>query len=379
MNPDVLIIGGGVIGLSIARQLHKDGLRQIRLVEKGVCGEESSWAAAGMLGPQAEADRVGPFFDFCCQSRDLFPDLAAELLDETGIDVELDRTGTLSLAFSEKDTDELLQRSRWQREAGLEYEELSISEVVKLEPRVSSRVQFGLYFPNDWQVENRKLLSALQRYCAVNGIEVLEDTRVERLIIENEVVQGVETSSGELTAGITILATGAWTSLIQFGDRIAPFEIAPVRGQIIEFRPSERSFHHVIYSRRGYIVPRIDGRVLAGSTSENVGYDKRVTESAASDLHVMANEISDTFVEFEIADQWSGLRPFASDGLPVIGSMAGHEGLLVATAHYRNGILLAPLTAKTVAAGITSNARSEMFDRYSPDRFCRNRTVGSNL
>ena len=376
MKRDVLIIGGGVIGLSIARELHKSGLREIAVVEKGVCGKESSWAAAGMLGPQAEADEAGPFFDFCCESRDLFPKLAAELIDETGIDIELDRTGTLSLAFDEEGRRELLQRSRWQLEAGLEHEELSAKEVLEIEPRVSSRVQFGLFFPNDWQVENRKLLAALQQYAALNGISILESTRVDRLIIEDGLIKGGETGPGKINAEITVLATGAWTSLIKFGDRSAPFEIKPVRGQMIEFHPRERFFQHVVYSRRGYVVPRIEGRILAGSTSEVVGYDKSVTETAAKDLHAMANEISDTFAGLEIGDQWSGLRPFASDGLPVIGSIADYDGLLIATAHYRNGILLAPLTAKTIAASIVRDTRSDMFDLYSPERFSRNRTVG---
>ncbi|HJS52252.1 MAG TPA: glycine oxidase ThiO [Pyrinomonadaceae bacterium] len=377
MNPNILVIGGGVIGLSIARELHKAGFRKTKVIERGVCGMESSWAAAGMLGPQAEADEGDAFFDFCCESRDLFPALADQLLEETAIDIELDRTGTLSLAFNEKDTDELLQRSRWQIEAGLKHETLSTKEVRQLEPLVSSRVQFGIYFPNDWQVENRKLLIALRRYADLNGIGISENTSVDALIIENGVAKGVETNIGPLTADITVLATGAWTSFIKFGDRSAPFEIKPVRGQMIEFRPSRPLFRHVIYSRLGYLVPRIDGRILAGSTSENVGYDKNVTESAARDLSDMANEISDAFAELEIVDHWSGLRPFSADGLPVLGPITGHDGLLIATAHYRNGILLAPLTAKMIAASmVNNNARSEMFDLYSPERFSRNRTVG---
>jgi len=373
MNPDVLIIGGGVVGLSIARELRKNGLNRITIVEQGVCGTESSWAAAGMLGPQVDADEAGPFFDVCCESRDLFPDLAAELLDETEIDIELDRSGTLSVAFNDEDTDQLLGRSRWQREAGLEHEQLDSKDVLELEPQVSQRVQFGLYFPNDWQVENRKLLTALRRYADLNGIEVCENSRVERLIIENGIVNGVQVNANRVHGKTTILATGAWTSLIKFGDHSAPFEIMPIRGQMIEFRPREQFFSRVIYSRRGYIVPRFDGRILAGSTSESVGYDKGVTETAAKDLLSMANEISPVFNELDVNDHWSGLRPFAGDGLPVIGSVNGLDGLMIATAHYRNGILLAPLTAKVIASNIIRNTSSNIFDLYSPERFSGNR------
>jgi glycine oxidase len=372
---EALIIGGGVIGLSIARELHKNGLRRITIVEKGMCGKESSWAAAGMLGPQAEADEAGPFFEFCSTSRDLFPVLAAELLEETGIDIELDRTGTLSLAFDDEGTNELIQRSRLQREGRLRHEALSAEDVLKLEPQVSPNVQFGLCFPNDWQVENRKLLEAFRRYADMNGIEVIENTKVDQLIIESGIVTGVQASAGTITSDNIVLATGAWTSLIKFGDRPAPFEVLPIRGQMIEFRPDTSLFRHVIYSRRGYVVPRLDGRILAGSTSEYVGYDKSVTQSAANDLKIVANQISQRFDELEIAGHWSGLRPFAGDGLPVIGSIKGLEGLLIATAHYRNGILLAPLTAKVITKSIVSKARSNMIELYSPDRFFRNRSA----
>ncbi len=379
MNRDVLIVGGGVIGLSIARELHKNGARGITIVEAGTCGRESSWAAAGMLGPQAEADEIGPFFDHCCRSRDLFPNLAAELINETGIDIELDRTGTLSLALSDKDTDELHKRFEWQQTAGLEPEELSRKEILDLEPNISSGMRFGLYFPKDWQVENRKLLAALGRYAELNNIRIREDTRVDRLIVKNGVAKGVETDTGTINAEIIVIATGAWTSLIKIGDGPAPFEIQPVRGQIIEFRPDERLFRHVIYSRRGYLVPRMDSRILAGSTSENVGYDKGITTTAAKELHSMANEISTMFAAMDVADQWSGLRPFARDSLPVIGSLAGLDGLLIATAHYRNGILLAPLTSKAIADYIANGVRSDLFEIYSPERFSRNKTFGHSI
>jgi len=377
MRSDVLIVGGGLIGLCIARELCKRGLRKIIVIEKGICGKESSWAAAGMLGPQAEADEPGPFLEICAESRNLFPGLSAQLLEETGIDIELDRTGTLSLAFSDEDADELLQRSRWQSEVHLAHEALSAEEVLKLEPQVSSRVQFGLFFPNDWQVENRKLLLALRRYAELNGIEIVENTSVDRLIIASGVVEGAKTNARQIKAGMTVLATGAWTSLIKFGDRSTPFTVKPIRGQMIEFHPKKRIFHHVIYGPRGYVVPRLDGRILAGSTSEDVGYDKGVTETALRDLEAMATEISPSFGDLAVTGQWSGLRPFAEDGLPVIGRVADLDGLVIATAHYRNGILLAPLTAKLISESIVENARSNMFELFSPDRFMRNWTAGA--
>ena len=269
--PDVLIVGGGVIGLSVARELHKRGVRRITLVEKGVCGEESSWAAAGMLGPQAEADEGGAFFEFCSASRDLYPDLAAELRDETGVDIELDRSGTLYLAFTDEDVSELNARFRWQRKAGLAVEHLSAEEARRAEPSVSPDVRGALFFPNDWQVENRKLLAALKRYAEINGIEIRENPRVERLIVEDGQVIGAEAGESRIIAETTVIATGAWTSLIKLGLAEMSFRIEPVRGQILAFRPRNRLFEHVIYSRRGYLVPRKDGRILAGFRDVCVG------------------------------------------------------------------------------------------------------------
>ena len=373
MNRDVLIIGGGVIGLSIARELHKQGVRRITLVEKGRCGEESSWAAAGMLGPQAEADERDLFFEFCCEARDLYPGIASELFDETGIDIELDRTGTLYVAFTNEDAQRLLSRYRWQRDAGLPIELLSQEEVIKLESYISAPVQFGLFFPNDWQVENRKLCSALKKYADLNGILILESTRVERLIVEDGRVTGAQSGDRTFSADTTVLATGAWTSLIQLGLLAMPLKVEPVRGQMICLRPERRFIDHVIYSRRGYLVPRADGRVLAGSTSENVGFEKTSTDEATMGLQNMAAEISPFFGGLPVTDRWSGLRPFAMDGMPILGEIAEYRDLFVATAHYRNGILLAPLTGKLIALKLAGITESEHLRIFSPERF---RSVG---
>jgi len=366
---DVLIIGGGVIGLSIARALHKQGVTRLAVVEMGVCGQESSWAAAGMLGPQTEADADGPFFDLCCASRDLYPTFSAELLDETGVDIELERSGTLYLAFNPDEARVLRERHDWQRAAGLAVELLSANEARRAEPFVSPDVEAALLFPNDWQVENRKLLDALRRYATLNGIDILENTLIESLTVESGRVTGADASTQSIFAGKTVIATGAWTSLIKLGTKPMPLDITPVRGQMIAYRTAQRSFQRIIYSRDGYLVPRRDGRILAGSTSENAGFDRAVTDSAERALRAMACEIAPGLAGLEIADRWSGLRPFAADGLPVLGSLTGVDGLTIATAHYRNGILLAPLTATLVSESLTGAKKSGYLETFGPDRF----------
>lgn len=375
MNPEILIIGGGVIGLSIARELHKSGVSSITVLEKGRCGEESSWAAAGMLGPQAEADETGIFFDICSTSRDLYPQFAADLLAETGVDIELDEQGTLYLAFTDEDVTEVHKRFKWQRKAGLPVEHLSADEARRAEPFISTDVRGALRFPGDWQVENRKLLAALRRYAELNGIEIRENSAVEQLVVEDGRVTGARTATGMILASHTIFATGAWTSLIKLGDLDMPHNVEPVRGQIVAFQTAKRLFQHVIYSRRGYIVPRADGRILAGSTSENVGFEKGVTDSAADALRQMAAEIAPNLSSLAVTDQWSGLRPFARDGFPVIGQFDGIDDLTIATAHYRNGILLAPLTARIVADKVVNKIEISTLAAFSPNRF-RLRSVG---
>ncbi|MFN0279320.1 MAG: glycine oxidase ThiO [Pyrinomonadaceae bacterium] len=369
MNPEVLIIGGGVIGLSIARELHKQGVKRITLLDKGRCGEEASWAAAGMLSPQTEADERTSFFDLCRASQDLYPDFADALLEETGVDVELDRAGTLYLAFTDEGVKEISRRFEWQREAGFSVEHLSAVEVLRAEPFVSTNVRESLFFPNDWQVENRKLIAALKCYAEINGIEIHEDTQVENLVVEGGRVVRAATNSQVFNADMTVIATGAWTSLIKLGDSDMPVKIEPVRGQIVAFQSETRLFQHVLCTGNGYIVPRRGGRILAGSTSENVGFDKSVTESVSRSLLKMAGEIVPGIINLEIADRWAGLRPQASDGLPVLGPFSKIDGLFMATGHYRNGILLAPLTAKLVAENLVNSKDSDYFVTFGANRF----------
>lgn len=365
---EVLIIGSGVIGLSLARALHKKGFRKITILEKGKIGREASFAAAGMLAVQSETDKPDAFFEFCRESNNLYPQFAEELFEETGVDIELDKEGTLYLAFTENDFGEIEKRFEWQKKNGLNVEKLSAIETHKFEPFVSPDVLGSLFFPDDWQVENRKLIHALEKYAEFNGIEIRENCDVKNLLIENERLVGAETSDEKFFAEKTVLATGAWTSLIK-AESFAMPEIKPVRGQIIEFHTAKRLFQKVIYSPRGYLVPRQDGRILIGATVEDAGFDKTISDAAIEFLRENALEIAPSLANLKIHDQWVGLRPFVLDGLPIVGEGSEIENLFIATAHYRNGILLAPITAKILADKIADDKNSEFFEEFSPRRF----------
>ncbi|HSS22673.1 MAG TPA: glycine oxidase ThiO [Pyrinomonadaceae bacterium] len=369
-SADVVIIGGGVIGLAIARALVLRGVRDVSLVERSSLGAEASSAAAGMLAPQAEADSADEFFRLACQSRDRYPAFAAALLEETGVDIELDQTGTLYAAFNDHDWIELEKRYRWQTDAGLPVEKLTRADATLLEPSINSEVIGALRFPLDIQVENRRLVNAL--ILANNALEVrvTTGTAVTSVKIERQRIVGVETSRGLINTNCVVNAAGAWSSLLEKTDIALPDPcIKPVRGQMLCFEATAPVTRHVVYSARGYIVPRRDGRLLAGTTSENVGFEKRVTAAGTQSILAAALEISPRLGALPLVDSWAGLRPCAADALPVIGPCAEIDGLYFATGHFRNGILLAPITAELIARSIVDKETPAPLLAFSPDRF----------
>jgi len=365
---DVVIIGGGVIGLTIARALSQRGIRQVMLIERGRPGSEASWAAGGILAPQVEVDHQDEFFRLACASRDLYPEFAESLKEETGVDVELDTVGTLCLGFTRQDEEELRRRHQWQTGAGLQVEWLTGDDARRLEPCVAANARCALRFPRDIQVENRRLVDALVRSNEELGVQLVINTAVTALRIKDKRVCGVETSNGFVAAPIVVVAAGAWSSLID-SPSLPPIQVEPVRGQMLCFAADPHIARHVIYSPRGYLVPRRDGRVLAGSTAERVGFDKRVTDDGVSAIRSMALEISAAIAGLPIIDSWAGFRPRAPDDLPVLGPWAEIGGLLYATGHYRNGILLAPITGLVIADAIVDGAFPANLNAFSPNRF----------
>src|SRR4029079_16829452 len=213
-SAEVVVIGGGVIGLTIARSLAKRGVRDVCLLERAGLGSEASSAAGGMLLPQVEADGHDDFFALACRSRDLYPSLAAALHDETGIDIELDTTGTLYLALNEHDYEEIEKRYDWQTSAGLAVDLLDAAEARELESCSSESVFGALLFPNDIQVENRRLLSALANSVKNLGGEVLTETNGESLEIERSRVEGVQTNHGPIRCKSIVIAAGTWSGFL---------------------------------------------------------------------------------------------------------------------------------------------------------------------
>ena len=383
----VVVVGGGVAGLAAARELARRGMG-VHVLESGRLGAQATSAAGGMLAPQAEADRRDELFELLCASREAWPSFAEELREESGIDVELDRAGTLYLALTEEDEREVGRRYEWQTREGLEVERLTAREAREIEPEVSPRVRAALRFPRDWQVENRLLVRALAESAARFGVRFSEGTAATSVRVIAGRAAGVETSRGFAPAGAVVLAAGAWASRVPLmvterdTDEARAVEgahpaVEPVRGQMLCFaRPRESGafVRHVVYSPRGYVVPRRDGRLLAGSTTERADFDCSVTPEGLSAVTSHAVEIAPRLASLTLADSWAGLRPRSEDGLPVLGESAACAGLFYATGYYRNGILLAPAAARIVAdmvTGVATTLPPRALEAFSPARFGR--------
>jgi len=362
---NVLIIGGGVIGLAAARKLRLAGAGRITVLEKGRAGREASWAAAGMLAPDAETETVDAMYRLCRRSNELYSDFAERLADETGIDIELDRTGTICAAFSETEAKHLNNRLASQLAAGIRTESLSSADVARLEPRLSRDVSAAVLFPDNGQVENRKLVSALLEFARRNSVEVLEDSPADELLIRNGRAVGVSVKGESLEADAVVVAAGAWASKLLVKADVRCPQVTPVKGQIIAYEHFS-AMRHVVYGAGGYLVPRRDCRLLVGATVEDAGFNTDVTADGVLSLRRSAERLLPELASREPDDKWAGLRPYAGGGQPVIGAVPGVSGLFVATGHFRNGILLAPVTADLITEAVLNDSVPEIGRPFLP-------------
>jgi glycine oxidase len=313
-----IVVGGGAVGCAVAWRLAQRKLR-VTLVERGPLGGEATWAAAGILAPQAEFAAPGPLFHLCVRSRELWPDFAAELGE-----VGYRQTGTLMVEGE-------VARMEWQRALGL-----------RVEPRGRA-----LFFPDDHAVDPRLLSPALGAAMLRAGVS-LHPGEAQELVHDGDRVAGVVVDGERLEADRVVVAAGAWSS--RFAG-VPP--VRPLRGQMVLLSAAPGLVPHVLYGDGGYLVPRADGRVLCGSSEDDVGFVKQVTPPVLQRLLHRAQTLEPRLAGAEVSGFWAGLRPATADRLPLLGTAA--PGLVLATGHYRNGILLLPLTAAIAAALVTGD------------------------
>ena len=360
----VIVVGAGLIGCSIARFVARAGA-EVTLIDRDEPGRHASWAAAGMLAPQAEADASNDFLSLLLKGRSLYPSLAAELLAETGIDIGYRTEGSLLLALTGEDEESLVGRYKWQVQGGLAVESLTPEDVLRLEPSLTRSVRAALLLPDDHQVENRLLNAALQQSAAVAGAELIQEP-VAEVLTERGI--GVRLASGEeLRGDAVVIAAGSWSGGIRGLPRALPVE--PVPGQLLAYRPDPMPLSHVVTTHRGYLVPRRDGRLIAGATVEDPSFEARTTEEGKEQVSAGAAEMLPMLRTLQVREHWAGLRPATPDRLPILGADPDVRGLFYATGHYRNGVLLAPVTGELIGRLILGVAPGSDLTPFRVDRF----------
>jgi glycine oxidase len=370
-----IVIGGGIIGCSVAWRLAAEGIATT-VLERGRVGQEASWAAAGMIAPQAEADAPGPFFDFCMKARDVFDAIVDRLVRDSGVDPEYDRAGILYVAFDADERVQLERRASWQRAVGAPLEELSGAEARRVEPMLSPEAIYAIHLPTNRRTDNRKLTQAYAAAARKAGAEFVEGARVEALAIRGEgagggVVRadGVVMNDGSTReADVVVNAAGSWAGEIRGleADRV---RLRPVRGQIVCFEIAPGMLGPALFSLRGYVVPRRDGRLLAGSTMEEAGYNKAVTMAGLDKIARGAAAIVPALGTATFREAWAGLRPATRDLLPVLGFSPSVSNVLWAAGHFRSGILLSAITGEIVADLVKGRRTAVELQPFSPARF----------
>jgi glycine oxidase len=375
LRPKTVVIGAGVIGLGIAWRLAQAGCR-VDVYDKSEAGRGASWAAAGMLAAAAEAEPgEEPLLPLTLESQRLWPDFAHELEEATGISCEYRDEGTLVVALNRDDAENLRHSFDFQRGLGLILEWLSAAEARRLEPHLRPGIAAAVLSRNDHQVENRALTRALIAACRSAGVQIHEHCAVAEVAMAGGKACGVETAAGREAADVVVLAAGAWSR--EVGGIPAAFRppVRPIKGQMLAVQMDQAAplLRHVVWlPNGGYLVPRNDGRLIIGGTVEERGFDTAITAGGMLTLIEAAWRAVPTIEELPIAETWVGFRPGSRDDAPMLGP-SGVDGLVVATGHHRNGILLTPVSAAVISRYILSGQLPEMARPFDPQRFAKQR------
>jgi glycine oxidase len=368
-SPDVIVVGGGVIGLSIAWRASERGL-SVTVVEESP-GRGASWAAAGMLAPVTE---VHPgeehVLGLGVASLALYPEFVARLEELTGLNTGYREGGTLMAAATGDDYAALQDVALVQEHLGLEVERLKRKDARALEPALTPGLRAAWFVAGDHHIDNRALVEAVAEACKLSGVELVADT-VSEVVVTGDRATGVRLASGGVVdAGAVVVAAGSWSGALPgIPDKYRP-PVRPVKGQLLYLSgpAGEPLLTHNVRGLDVYIVPRSDGRVVVGATVEERGFDMTVTAGAVYELLRDAFELVPGLAELELVECVAGLRPGSPDNAPMIGA-TGLDGLFVATGHYRNGILLTPLTAEAMAELLITGRPPETIAPASPLRF----------
>jgi glycine oxidase len=369
---DVTIVGGGIIGVSIAFELGADNLR-VAVLDRQEPGREASWAAAGMLSPAPDSPRDLSLVPFARRSLDLYPQFIAAIEEASGKQTGYAREGALEIFLSADAAHERDARLRELRQLGIAAQTISLDDARAMAGAVGPAAGGALWLPEEGTVEPRLLIDALLAAARRRGVEIRAASEVTALVRNGDRCSGVIAGGEAIAAAHVIVAAGCFSSQLGGESLVKAFvPTRPVRGQMLALRPRAGApgLQRVVRSQRGYLVPRQDGRIVAGSTNEDAGFEKHVTAAGLGKILGATLEMCPALGSAEVLETWAGLRPGTPDDLPILGA-TDTPGLRIATGHYRNGILLAAATAKLFREFISGAKTSFDVARFSPMRFAK--------
>lgn len=369
-RPRVAIVGAGVMGLALGWRLARAGC-SVDIYEAGTAGRGASHAAAGMLAACAEAEPgEDTLLALNRASQALWPRFAAELEAEAGTRVDLRTEGTLTIGLTADDGARLRHLFALQTSLGLPVEWLTAAAARRLEPHLAGQLSGAILSAEDHQVDNRKVVAALLVAVARSGARLHENSPVTRVATQGGKALGVVVRDDLRPADVVILAAGAWSRGVDIAPA-APLPVRPVKGQMLALRmdPAAPLVSHVIWAPNSYIVPRRDGRLILGATTEEKGFDTDLTAGGQLALLTYAWRALPALEELPILEQWVGFRPGSRDDAPILGPSAEVEGLVHATGHHRNGILLLPVTVEVIAGFVRDGRLDPLADPFRAERF----------
>jgi glycine oxidase len=365
VDGDVVVVGAGLIGLAIAFELAGRGA-SVRVYDRGRPARAASWAGAGMLAPYSERITNEGLLGLCAQSLRDYPEFVRRIRDASGIDAHLRLGGVLYAAFEDEGVEALRRQAHQLRASGVECEIFDRARTLSAEPWLGAGVAGSLLKAQEGYVDNRRLGRALVAACESRGVRIEESlsTYVE---CDARRVLGLRTDRGFVGARAVVNACGAWAAQLVGVPRSCVPPIDPIKGQMIALSVPVGFVHRATWVPGAYLVPRDDGRLLIGATVESVGFDERVTAQGVYELLAAALSAAPSLAGFTISESWAGLRPGTPDGLPILGPTP-LAGFYLATGHYRNGILLAPATARLIADAIERGEETPL-DSFRLARF----------
>jgi glycine oxidase len=362
---DAIIAGGGLIGSAIALELARNELR-VALFDSQEPGHEASWASAGILSPAPENPGMISLVPIGKASLAMYSEFIAQVEELSGIATGYRTKGTVEALFSRHAREELNTIVALHRGLGLKAEAISAKEAREMEPALSEEIEAAVLRPEEASVDNRQLSKSLIEAAKRSGAEIHAGSAVEAIWSEGSQCRGVVVQGERISAKHTIVAAGSFSSQIAGAGEYAP--VQPAKGQMVSLRCDSAQIERVLWSERIYLVPRNDGRILCGATVEHVGFDKTVTAGGIHSNLDAAIELAPVLAQAHLEETWAGLRPDTPDHLPILGP-TDLEGLLIATGHFRSGVLLTPITAKLIGEFVAQKTPSVDWEKFSPLRF----------